>query len=222
MGTPHIGTTAKRAILSDSDFTTRLAQGVTYNKPHQDHNKEARRVAERLRLTATDDLKKAKIEFYDNKIAVTFAILGSVAAYGPTFEQLVNFSFGLTASEYDSILVAWKEKVTHDRIRPTTWIQQKMANDEFETYGGRKKGVKKIKGKEFESWSRVMPHSEYVSGSACICQSLKDYTDDWMTQTMGHLDGYTGAPVFERGGSIVIPIATEQTGRAPPFLQHSS
>merc|ERR1712238_102345 len=162
------------------------------------------------------------IEFYDNKIAVTFAILGAVAAYGPSFEQLINFSFGLTASEYDSILVAWKEKVLHDRVRPTTWIQQKMANEEFETYGGRRKGVKRIKGKEFESWSRVMPHSEYVSGSACICQSLKDYTDAWMTHTMGDLDGYTGAPVFARGGSIVIPIATEQTGRAAPFLKHSS
>jgi len=220
--TPHIGETAKRAILSDNEFNSRLAQGVTYNKPTKDHKTEARAVAERLRLTATDDMKKAKIEFYDNKIAVTFAILGSVAAYGPTFEQIVNFSFGLTASEYDSILVAWKEKVTHDRVRPTTWIQNKMAEEDFVTYGGPFQGVKTIKGKEFESWSRVMPHSEYISGSACICQSLKDYTDDWMERTRGQLKGYEGAPVFWPGGSIAVPIATDQTGRSAPFLAGSS
>jgi len=229
--TPHIGTTAKRAILSEYDFTSRLAQGVTYNKPHKDHKVEARKVAERLRLTATDDFRKAKIEFYDNKIAVTFAILGSVAAYGPTFEQIVNFSFGLTASEYDSILVAWKEKVTHDRIRPTTWIQNKMAEEDFVTYGGPYQGVQTIKGKEFESWSRVMPHSEYISGSACICQSLKDYTDEWMDRSvtvnnkgvfLHKLPGYEGAPVFSPGGSIAVAIATDQTGRAAPFRAGSS
>merc|ERR1712238_409154 len=160
------------------------------------------------------------------------AILGSVAAYGPTFEQLVNFSFGLTASEYDSILVAWKEKVTHDRIRPTTWIQNKMAKEEFVTYGGPYQGVQTIKGKEFESWSRVMPHSEYISGSACICQSLQDYTDAWMDRSVtvntkgvfsaSKLPGYEGAPVFSPGGSIAVVIATDHTGRAAPFRAGSS
>jgi len=222
--TPHIGEKAKRAILSDNDFTSRLAQGVegTYDQPWKDHKEEARNVAERLRQTATDDMKKAKIEFYDNKIAVAFAILGSVAVYGPTFEQMVNFCFGLTASEYDSILVAWKEKVTHDRVRPTTWIQNVMAEEDFVTYGGPFQGVQTIKGKEFESWSRVMPHSEYISGSACICQSLADYTDDWMDRSREQLQGYTDAPVFASGGSIAVAIATDQTGRAAPFLAGSS
>mmetsp|Transcript_5313 Transcript_5313/g.5920 ORF Transcript_5313/g.5920 Transcript_5313/m.5920 type:complete len:751 (+) Transcript_5313:127-2379(+) len=222
--TPHIGETAKRAILSDHDFNSRLAEGVegTYDKPWKDHKEEARNVAERLRQTATDDMKKAKIEFYDNKIAVGMAILKAVAAYGPSFEQMINYAFGMSASEYDSLLVAWKEKVTHDRVRPTTWIQNKMSEEDFVTYGGPFQGVQTIKGKEFESWSRVMPHSEYISGSACICQSLADYTDDWMDRSRNELQGYEGAPVFQSGGSITVMVATEETGRAAPFVQGSS
>jgi len=176
--------------------------------------------------TATDDMKKAKIEFYDNKISVIFAIINSVASYGLTFEQIVNFCFGITASEYDSILVAWKQKVIHDRVRPTTWIQNMMADDEFKTYGGPNQGVQNIKGIEFESWTRVMPHSEYVSGSSCICQSLMEFTDHWMqiNHDIGSLnkDG-KGVNTFDPSvGSIAVPIATDMTGRGAPFLVNSS
>ena len=103
---PHIGKLAKRAVLSDEDFNLR-----TLEKPEYDYNQEARQVATRLAATAIDDMKKAKIEFFDDKIKVIFAVLNSVVSYGTSFEQLLNFVFGITSSEYDSILVSWKEKV---------------------------------------------------------------------------------------------------------------
>jgi len=217
--TPHIGTTAKRAILSDEDFESRVAKDPRHNT--NKYNREAEEVAERLRATATDDMKKAKIEFYDNKIAVTFAIFGSVASYGLSFEQCLNFGFGLTSSEYDSILVAWKEKVAFDLVRPTTWIQERMSEQEFTTYAGPNQGVQTIKGKDFESWARVMPHSEYISGSACVCQSLKDYTDEWMELTVGSLPGAPNSE-FVSGGSIAVAIATDMAPREAPFLAGSS
>ena len=106
--TPHIGTTAKRAVLSDEEYNARMLEptGVMY-----DYDAEARLVAKRLAVTATDDMKKAQVEFYDDKVKVVFAIAGSIASYAPSFEQLINFVMGLTAGEYDSVLVAWKVKV---------------------------------------------------------------------------------------------------------------
>jgi len=216
--TPHIGFKAKRAVLSVEQFENRTAKGIDYH--FHMYNKESEKVVKRLKETATDDMKKAKIEFFDNKISVVFAILKSVASYGLTFEQIVNFCFGLTSSEYDSILVAWKQKVLYNRVRPTTWIQTMMAEDVFETYGGPYQGVKNIIGKEFESWARVMPHSEYISGSACICQSFEDYTDQWMELTVGSLNRDFNK--FTPGKSIKVPIATDKTGREPPFLAESS
>lgn len=214
--TPHIGKTAKRAVLSDADFESRVASIPDYN-----YNEEAFLVAERLRATAEDDDKKAKIEFYDDKLGVIMTLLPNVASYGLSFEQLLNFVVGLSSSEYDSVLVSWKEKVATDLVRPTTWIQEQMSDTEFETYGGPTKGVMTIKGENFESWVRVMPHSEHVSGSACLCQTIMEFTEEWMELTKDFLPG---APfnTFVSGGSIMVAIATDETGRGPPFLKGSS
>mmetsp|Transcript_27224 Transcript_27224/g.55708 ORF Transcript_27224/g.55708 Transcript_27224/m.55708 type:complete len:601 (-) Transcript_27224:126-1928(-) len=216
--TPHIGTLAKHAFLTDNDFQRRVAP-----KPNYDYDKESLTVSERLKATATDDLKKAKIEFFDNKIMVTFAVIATAASYGTSFEQLLNFVVGITASEYESVLVAWKEKVFHDLVRPTTWIQEEMSNVEFETYGGPNQGVKTIKGKNFDAWIRIMPHSEYVSGSGCICQAIKDFTEMWFELTDSTLNASgLGLNTFTPGGSIAIPIATDITGREAPFVAGSS
>ena len=217
--TPHIGSLAKRAILSDADFESRIASNPNYN-----YDEESRLVAARLKATAVDDMKKAKIEFYDDKLSVVFAVIGSVVSHAPSFEQVLNFAVGLTASEYDSILTAWKAKRATDLVRPTTWIRERMTNQDFETFGGPSQGVKNIKGKDFESWVRVMPHSEHVSGSGCVCQAIKDFTEEWMALTDGSLNknNLSAVNTFTLGESIAIPIATDVTGRAPPFIKGRS
>lgn len=216
--TPHIGTLASRAVLSDLDFELRVA-----TKPNYSYNSEILSVVDRLNSTAGDDTKKVMIEFFDNKIAVTFAVISAVACHGASFEQILNFIVGITASEYDATLLAWKEKVEHDLVRPSTWIQDERPEDVFVTYGGPYQGSQSIKGKNFESWVRVMPHSEFVSASACLCQAMKDFTDEWMDQTHGTLapPGEAGC-TFTPGGSISVPVATDETGREAPFLMGSS
>mmetsp|Transcript_344 Transcript_344/g.678 ORF Transcript_344/g.678 Transcript_344/m.678 type:complete len:168 (-) Transcript_344:72-575(-) len=99
-----------------------------------------------------------------------------------------------------------------------------MANEDFQTYGGPNQGTQNISGKNFESWVRVMPHSEHVSGSGCICQAMKDFTEEWMALTDGFLnmDNLQGVNVFTLGESIAVPIATDDTGRAAPFTKGSS
>lgn len=91
-------------MLSDEDFNGRVLPAPSRSRRR--YNNEARLVADRLRETATDEMKKAKIEFYDNKLKVVFPIIGSVLSHGTSFEQLLNYIFGYTAAEYDSILVS--------------------------------------------------------------------------------------------------------------------
>ena len=172
---PHIGTSAKRALLSTEEYEGKDRE---LDDPKYDYDDEADRVIERLR-TLTDS-EKAMIEFFDDKLDVAFVVIGAVARLGASFEQILNYVVGLTASEYDSLLLAWKEKVRHDLVRPTTWINRKMDKDEITTWAGPYQGVKTFAGKYFDAYVRVMPHSEFPSGSACICGALAEYTDQWL------------------------------------------
>ena len=110
-----------------------------------------------------------------------------------------------------------KEKVSNDLVRPTTWIQEQRSETEFETYGGPTKGVQTIKGKDFESWVRHAPQQACSPDRPFICQSIMEFTEGWMELTQEILPG---APfnTFVPCGLIVVPIATDETGREAPFL----
>jgi len=112
----HIGSLAKPWLLSREEIDKR-----SLVDPEYDYDKEALLVAERM-ASLTDE-KKVLIEFFDDKLAVAFAVIGAVAAKGASFEHVLNFALGYTAGDYDATLLAWKEKISHDLVRPTTWIQ---------------------------------------------------------------------------------------------------
>ena len=174
--TPHIGTMAKPAVLTREELDSRTAP-----QPNYDYDMEVLEVVERLRQTALSDDKKMMIEAFDNKLTVAVSVIGAVAGTLMLgYEQTLNFALALTVGDYDATLLAWKEKVAHDLVRPTTWLQEQLGEVEIKTYAGPYNGVQTIKGKNFESYVRVMPHSEYVSGSACICQALMELTDRWV------------------------------------------
>ena len=171
---PHIGSLAKPWTITRAEVEARGVKPPAYTS--EDYNAEALLVAERL-SNLTDE-KKVMIEFFDNKLAVVDAVIASVAMLGASFEQVVHFALGATSADYDATIVAWQEKVRHDLVRPTTWIQDQMSEDEFQSWV-KGLGTKTVKGKDFEAYIRVMPHSEYVSGSSCIFQSLSEYTEAW-------------------------------------------
>jgi hypothetical protein len=203
--TPHIGSQAKPAVLTRAEINSRTVPRPTY-----DYDYEALVVTERLRATAQSDETKVMIEFFDNKLNVAGVVIQTVAgALQLGYEQTLNFVLTLTAGDYDATILAWKEKVNHDAVRPTTWIQEEMAELEFTTYAGAYKGVRTIKGKNFESYVRVMPHSEYVSGSACICQALMELTDRWVDLHGGDSTGLQiPLPTFAAGSSRTEPGVT--------------
>mmetsp|Transcript_26657 Transcript_26657/g.37568 ORF Transcript_26657/g.37568 Transcript_26657/m.37568 type:complete len:541 (+) Transcript_26657:113-1735(+) len=203
--TPHIGKIAKTWILDRDDFKSRKAPPPNYN-----YDKESSKVFERL--AALDDTKKMLIEFFDDKIKVAFLVIEAVAKQGASYEEILNFVVGYTAGEYDSILLAWKEKVRYNLVRPTTWIQEQMEDKDIETWAGPGQGTKTFKGKNFEAYVRVMPHSEYVSGSGCICQAAYEFTDVWLKDNLDISDSIPlQLPEFIVGSSKTEPNITPAT-----------
>lgn len=202
--TPHIGTMAKPAALTRAEMDARTAKKPSYN-----YNKEAKIVTKRLAATAVSDEKKVMIELFDNKLTVAGIVIEAVAQKLMLgYEEVLNYVLAVTVGDYDACILAWKEKVRYDLVRPTTWIQTEMAEVEFTTYAGPYEGVKAIPGKNFESYVRVMPHSEYVSGSACICQALMELTDGWMALH----DPTTDPSTF----SIALPTIAQGSSRTEP------
>lgn len=61
-------------------------------------------------------------------------------------------------------------QVRHDLPRPPSVITSRFGDTLFETYAGPGQGVQMIKASEWEPFIRTMPHSEFPSASACICQ----------------------------------------------------
>jgi hypothetical protein len=196
--TPHIGLIGKTSVLTRGELDAR-----NLGDPEYDYNLEARLVMQRMSELSPKD--KMLIEFFDNKLKVGLTIAEAVVMAGTTFEQTLNFLVGYTAIEYDAVLLAWKEKVNHSLIRPTTWIQENLSDEVFMTWAGPTVGKREIQGKNFEAYIRVMPHSEYVSASACLCQTLYEFTDSWLNTHLGKENSIEIKLSFKKYSSIIEP-----------------
>ena len=98
----------------------------------------------------------------------------------------------------------WREKVKYDRIRPTTWIGNNFAGQVADSYLGPDRGLEEpnngtILAEEWRPYIRVMPHSEYPSGSACLCESWANM----MEELFGPLEDVPGVN-FSPNGKITL------------------
>ena len=171
--TPHIGYIGKPRILSRNEINSRTAP-----KPKYIYKDEVELVIDRLSYTSENDTLKARIELFDNKIAVVFGViknLDNILSW--SWEERQLWIIGVEYSEFDTVLLAWKEKVRYNLIRPTTLIKSGKYGKYFNTYGGPNKGLQNIRYSDFEAYIRVMPHAEYPSGSGCICRAIYEVTD---------------------------------------------
>mmetsp|Transcript_27444 Transcript_27444/g.40295 ORF Transcript_27444/g.40295 Transcript_27444/m.40295 type:complete len:524 (-) Transcript_27444:180-1751(-) len=166
--TPHIGETARSFFLGDADICSRELR-----KPNYDYEEEARLVLERTYML--DEVTKAQVEYFDSK---TTSIVPLQAQYfiraGFTIDswEFILTDYVTIATLYEAIIVAWKEKVRLNRIRPTTWIQENLGDEIVESYRGPDAQAGPIPAKEWQPYIRVMPHAEYPSGSSCLCKAF--------------------------------------------------
>ena len=157
------------------------------------------------RLSKLTDADKAMVEYMDDKLNIILNLFGTMVQTSKfaTFEAGSAFLVGYTSAEHDATVVAWKEKVRHDLVRPTTFIQRTKTTEDITTWGGPYAGTQQIRGKDFQPYKRVMPHSEYPSGSACLCEAIQEFTDAYFVRTGGSLPGL--ATTVAAGSSNVEP-----------------
>jgi hypothetical protein len=103
-----------------------------------------------------------------------------------TFEDYVLFLSSISFAEHDAIIQAWREKVRFDRVHPSTVIQR-WNNDVINTFNGDSSSTnsENIKPCDFQSFIRVMPHSEHPPGSASICTAYAEFTDLYTREYFG-------------------------------------
>jgi hypothetical protein len=179
--TPHIGHAAKPLLLSNFKKA---------KNPGYDYKTEADLVVKRLQELVGDEVRIEMLRFFDNKLLVRALIQLSLLAFNfasvLTFEDYILFLSGISSVEHDAILQAWREKVRFDRVRPTTVIQR-WNNDVINTFNGDPSSTEPedIKARDFQSFIRVMPHSEYPSGSASLCTAYAEFTDLYTQEYFG-------------------------------------
>lgn len=156
--------------------------------PNYNYAVEDQKVIDRVASLSGDDLRKAQVEVLDDKTRILGGVLRSLTEKYPylSHEQYVHFIMGYTAVEHDAVAVTWKEKVRHDRIRPTSRIRN-MAYDpvtnepqEVAWHNG-----KTVPTTTWTPYIRVMPHAEYPSGSTTICYTVAEYTDLYVQDQFG-------------------------------------
>jgi len=174
---PHIGQKASTFLREPT---------LTLEDPEYDLYEESLLVVERLRNTTYDQYKKDAIKVMDNKLFVRATIESALKDQFKdihSFQDHVLYLFGSSMVENDSIIQAWKEKVKHDLVRPTTVIKH-WGTDELFTFGGDPSVSHPVNiiASDFEAFVRVMPHGEFPSGSSCLCTGYYEYTDTFTSE----------------------------------------
>jgi len=119
------------------------------------------------------------IRFMDNKINIAGGMIMRLRGkYNLSLEAQVFYHYGYTSSEIDVVLLAWREKILRDRVRPTSLVQA-LGDVEVESYAGTHPA------RDWHPFIRVMPHAEYPSGSGCICLAVAQFVDAFVQDAYG-------------------------------------
>lgn len=163
--TPHIGETGKSLYLGDTEVCRRS----TVKDPRYDLREELDAVL--TRSAGLDDLKKAEIEFFDNKLESLTPLQGQFfTRLGITLDEFEFWKWNLAVNTtiYESVVVVWQIKVNHDLVRPTTVAEALGVGKMARTFAGPNKGITSIPVEQWEPYIRTMPHGKLLQ-----CQRLR-------------------------------------------------
>ena len=142
-------------------MTTSEYQSFSIPEPNYNYCEEADLVLSETKEMASDDLKKAEIEFFDSKFTsllpmqIDWAIKSGFSSFDFWFYDMI-----LVTSMYDATMLAWREKVHYNAVRPTTVVHALKGEEEVETYAGPYAGSTMIKANDWQPYIRTMPVSE--------------------------------------------------------------
>merc|ERR1719323_59519 len=89
--------------------------------PELDYKTEMEQVYERMNDFSKDDDRITMTKIMDNKLAVLIAFMNAIDAVKPwTLEAAALYFSMFVTAEHDALIMAWKEKLQWDLIRPTS------------------------------------------------------------------------------------------------------
>ena len=154
-----------------------------------------------ISATLTDE-QKLSAELFEGKIDS----LGAVAVYlwatrGWSVEQFVHYDFLVNLAQMDAGIVAWKEKLRYDSVRPVSAIRHLYGNSMVSAWGGPGKGTVHMPADQWRSYLPVGNHAEYPSGTTCFCSAQAQVSRLYLgSDTLGWVVPYAqGSSLIEPG-----------------------
>jgi hypothetical protein len=148
------------------------------------------------------DTQKLYAEFFDGK-ARSFGLAPLINYFKPArINSLIKY-LALDMHHiaiHDAAIVAWNQKIKLNMVRPITAIRYLYGKTNVTSFAGPGKGTKTYSGAEWQGYLRTMPHSEFPSGTACICVAYAEWIENWLG-TPGKLGNFTWP--FTAGCSFV-------------------
>jgi hypothetical protein len=152
------------ALVGTEDQMNRNAE-----RPNYDYMTEMELTYERV--AGVTDEQIALVSLLDDKLDLIMHMWDGINDNHPLgFEESALFILGFTLAEHDATLNAWREKVRHDLIRPTSVSHYLVPEKNVTWFDGTN-----ISSSQWQPLIRVMPHSEFPSGSSAICRATADY-----------------------------------------------
>lgn len=201
--TPHIGKIplkiAKVPIFSQTELDARQLSDPNYN-----YEEEAEKAIDAVKDTANSNYRGVAVEFLDNKINIAGGMIFRLRdQFLLSLEEQLLYHVGYTTVEHDAVILSWREKVKHDLIRPTSVVQD-LQQKRIRSWKGPFAGIGKMSAQDWQPWIRTMPHSEFPSGSGCICTVIAQYVEAFTTERY-NITSFPTTWKFEAGSSKVEP-----------------
>lgn len=176
------------------------------------------------------DKDKIEAEFFESKNLAFGTPLqflsansrGTISGQTPwTVDDWAVWEFLINAAVWDATVVAWSVKRKRDAVRPVTAVRYLYADQTIYSWGGPGKGNVYQSGAAFKTWLRTMPHTEYPSGSSCMCAAFAEANRQWF----GNDNFYNFAFPVTQGSSSVepgfVPAVNMTVGPFSTFTQYA-
>lgn len=195
--TPQLGS-AKPLVITRANIEARTAPD-----PYQHPDVEGMSIGDQIEIEnqVYDFLKTARdltvrqrflAKWWENKRIS----LGSMLPY---YEKKLNLSdfeaayinLSMLMAQHDSLIVAWKEKLRVNAVRPETVVRRMFAGKPIKVFVSESVGVQTIYGQDFKPFISTQAHPEFPSGSALICTTGVDALDTALKDLRGKVPRYT-------------------------------
>lgn len=142
--------------------------------------------------------------WWNNKLFSTAAISSfyEKAARLSRFEIAQQF-MGEMLSQYDALLITWREKRRHDLARPRTLLQNVRRGQRFRAFVSEDLGVRTVRAEDWRPFIPEQPHSEFPSASAAICRAAMEHITLYVEEKLGR----KAPPVKIRFQAFIFPFA---------------